>query len=91
MLHLRKQGTHIAALQVGAAGWEVIMRAFAEHLTQAREERGMSQRELARRVGVNSETISRYERGLKEPMLKSLVALAQELDCSIDFLVGLEN
>ena len=25
VLHLRKQGTHIAALQVGAVGWEVVM------------------------------------------------------------------
>lgn len=67
------------------------MRAFAERLKLARSERDMSQRELARRVGCNSVQISEYERGIKEPMLKSLVALAQELDCSLDFLCGLEN
>lgn len=67
------------------------MRTFAERLKLARTERDMSQRELARRVGCHSEQISQYEQGVKEPRLNSLVALAQELDCSLDFLCGLED
>lgn len=92
MLHLRKQGTYIAALQVGAAGWEVIMEnVFAKRLKQAREERGMLQGELADRCGMVLSAFKEYESGRVLPRVDKVIVLAQELDCSTDFLCGLEN
>ena len=64
---------------------------FAKRLKQAREERGMTQMDLAGRVGICQSEIGRYETGQIQPVLRSLVGLAQELDCSLDFLCGLED
>jgi transcriptional regulator with XRE-family HTH domain len=63
--------------------------AFGARLSQIREQRGLSQRELARRVGVNSKQIWRYERNEAEPTATHLAGIAQVLSVSTDYLLGL--
>lgn len=58
-----------------------------ENLTRIREERGLTQKELGRLIGVAEATISNYENGKREPKLDKLVALADALNVSIDELV----
>lgn len=53
-----------------------------------REERGLSVRELARRVSCSASLISQIERGLSAPSVGMLYALATELGASLDFLFG---
>ncbi|MCP1173778.1 helix-turn-helix domain-containing protein [Ralstonia chuxiongensis] len=67
------------------------MKIFAERLKLARTERGISQRELCRRLGVSQNLVGEYERAEAIPKIDSLLAIAQELDCTTDFLVGLED
>lgn len=62
-----------------------------DRLRALREGRGWSQRELARQSGVGDAQISRYESGLSDPTATSLKALAEALDVSIDYLVGLTD
>jgi transcriptional regulator with XRE-family HTH domain len=57
-------------------------------LRRVREERGLSARELARRVSCSASLISQIERGLSAPSVGMLYALATELRTSIDFLFG---
>lgn len=64
---------------------------FAERLKQAREERGMSRLDFARRVGCEREMVWRYECAGVLPKLDSLVAIAQQLDRSLDWLCGLDS
>lgn len=52
-----------------------------------RERRGMSQPDLAAKVGVHANTIRNWERGDTDPKAESLVALASALNCSIEDLV----
>jgi transcriptional regulator with XRE-family HTH domain len=59
-------------------------------LRQVREERGLSARELARRVGCSPSLISQIERGVSAPSVGVLYALARELAASLDFLFGVE-
>jgi transcriptional regulator with XRE-family HTH domain len=59
-------------------------------LRQVREERGLSARELARRVGCSPSLISQIERGVSAPSVGVLYALATELAASLDFLFGVE-
>lgn len=48
----------------------------------------MSQAELAEKLGVSQQTISKYERGTREPDNETLVKLAEIFNCSIDYLLG---
>ncbi len=57
-------------------------------LRGVREERGLSVRELARRVSCSASLISQIERGLSAPSAGMLYALATELHASLDFLFG---
>ncbi len=55
-----------------------------------REERtrvGISQRELARRLGLSASLISQLESGISKPSVGTLYAIVTELDLSIDALV----
>ena len=56
-------------------------------LRLAREERQLSVRELARRIGCSPSLISQIERGASIPSVGVLYSLATELDSSLDYLV----
>jgi DNA-binding XRE family transcriptional regulator/mannose-6-phosphate isomerase-like protein (cupin superfamily) len=57
-------------------------------LRKVREGRGLSARELARRINCSASLISQIERGLSAPSVGMLYALATELRTSLDFLFG---
>lgn len=59
---------------------------FAERLRTLRQERGLSQRDLAQIIGCETMVISRYERGAAVPRMDSLVSLAEALHVSTDEL-----
>lgn len=58
-----------------------------EPLKNYRAKLGLSQKALGDLVGVSEATISNYETGKREPDLKTLCALADLFDCSLDMLV----
>ena len=57
-------------------------------MANLRKELNMSQAELAEKLGVSQQTISKYERGTREPDNETLAKLAEIFDCSIDYLLG---
>jgi transcriptional regulator with XRE-family HTH domain len=56
-------------------------------LAKARERRGLSQRALAERSGVNHITIARIETGQYDPQLSTLRRLAKALQVKVGDLV----
>lgn len=56
-------------------------------LKALREKRGISQLKLAMDLGLNQNSISRYESGVREADYKTLIALADYFDVSIDYLL----
>jgi transcriptional regulator with XRE-family HTH domain len=56
-------------------------------LRLARDERQLSVRELARRIGCSASLISQIERGVSVPSVGVLYSLATELDSSLDHLL----
>lgn len=64
-------------------GWPAT--GFGARLVAIREEKGLSQRQLAERADVHYLTISKLERGTQEPAWPLVVALARALgvDCSV--------
>ena len=57
-------------------------------LRRVRTARGMSVRELARRAGCSASLVSQVERGVTTPSAGVVVALANQLGISLDFLFG---
>lgn len=62
-----------------------------ERLRQVRESRGLSQSELARRLGISANQINRYENGVIDPSPHQLMRIARELGVTSDYLLGLVN
>jgi transcriptional regulator with XRE-family HTH domain len=57
-------------------------------LRLARERKGLQQIEISRLIGVAEGLAGQWERGLKEPSLGKLKALAKLLEVRIDWLLG---
>ncbi|KHO63394.1 SOS-response transcriptional repressors (RecA-mediated autopeptidases) [Thermoanaerobacter sp. YS13] len=53
-----------------------------------RTEKGISQNELAKALGLTQQAISAYENGLREPDLETLNKIANYFNVSIDYLLG---
>lgn len=62
-----------------------------DRLKEIREQRRISQRELAARCGIGEKQIWRYENNESEPSAGHLFKIARELFISADYLLGLVN
>lgn len=64
------------------------MTDFGATLQRLREQRGLSQKELAKRVGVSTGAIGNYEAGLRRPKFETLEALADVFNVPMGVLLG---
>lgn len=60
---------------------------LSKNLKKYRKEKGLTQAELADKMGVNRSVIGAYEEGRAEPRLSTLVALAHYFQVSVDALL----
>lgn len=60
---------------------------FNNRLYEFRKQKGLSQEELASRVNVSRQTVSKWEIGESAPDMEKLVALSELFDISLDELV----
>lgn len=60
-------------------------------LRQLREEKNMSMRELADKVGINYTTFSALENEKRPFTLEHLTKLSKFFDCSFDYIMGTSN
>ena len=61
---------------------------FGDILRQKREERRMTQADLAQRIGITQQNVNSYETGYKVPPLRVVVAAADVFRCSTDEMIG---
>jgi len=64
---------------------------FGDRLRALREEAGLTQAELGARLGINRATVSRYEKGEREPEQLTLKRIAQIFAVTLDYLLGLST
>ena len=64
------------------------VESFGERLARFRKERGLSQVELAKRLGIAQPNLSGYERGEARPSFDVIVELVRVLNVSADELLG---
>lgn len=69
-----------------ATGRPDLARHLGAELRAGRERRGLSVRELARRIGVSASLLSQVERGIAQPSVGTLWAVVTELGLSLDAL-----
>lgn len=62
-----------------------------DRLREAREARGLTQEELASRLGYSTSEQNRYENGKREPSPDRINKMALELGVSMSYLVGLSD
>lgn len=70
---------------------EVHKMEFHQKLKSLREQRGLTQEELAEQLGITRQSVSKWELGINEPDLPTIRALCKILDCSYDALLGEEE
>jgi len=61
---------------------------FSDKLKQLRNEKKITQVELAKSIGISDRTIIRYEAGVVEPPLSTLITIADYFNVSADYLLG---
>ena len=64
------------------------MAQFGELLAELRQDRRLTQKELAQIIFVTDGTISNYENGVHLPDVDKLISLADFFDVTVDYLLG---
>lgn len=59
-----------------------------DKIRELRKERGMTQKEVAERLGIGGSTMTMYETGRREPNMETLIKIADFFDVSTDYLLG---
>ena len=62
-----------------------------EKLKELRLSHALTQEQAAQKLGVSSQTVSKWERGLLSPDISLLPKIAELYDCTIDSIFGMKN
>ena len=69
----------------------MLYNVFMERLKEIREEKGFSQEQVAKVIGIRQQTISQYEKGITEPDIQTLKKLCDFFDVTSDYLLGFKD
>lgn len=61
---------------------------IGEKLSFLRKQRGMTQMELAEKLDISRQAVSRWEQGISEPSTENLVSIGKLFDVTVDALVN---
>ena len=67
------------------------METIAQRISRARRYLNINQKELAQKANITEASLSRYENGIREPKSAVLTRLAEALEVSTDYLLGLSE
>lgn len=67
------------------------METFGERLKELRQDKTLTQVDLALKLGVGKSIVSLWEKNECEPTLSKLIVIADYFGVSIDYLAGREN
>lgn len=59
------------------------------NIKQLREQHGMTQEELANRLGIKYPAVSKWERGMAYPSMNTVIKMAELFQVSMDVVLGL--
>lgn len=64
---------------------------FDNRLRLLREERGLTQKQVAEALKINPRTYASYENNEREPNSEILISISNLFDISVDYLLGLDD
>lgn len=64
---------------------------LGSRLKELREEKGMTQKDIAELLGISDVGLGNYERGVRNPDPDTLKRLSEIFNCSVDYLLGNTN
>jgi len=64
---------------------------FGNKVAQLRKEKDISRDELGKKIGTSGAIMGRYERGDMKPSIEIAAKIADALDVSLDYLVGISS
>lgn len=67
------------------------MKALIERIIQLREEKDLSQKDVASSIGYSPQVYNRWEKGKTEPDYNAVISLAKFYNVSTDYLFGITN
>lgn len=67
------------------------MDTMGARIKSARQKAGLSQEDLARALNATKSAISKYEKGLRQPRIEQLEAIAATLGVSVAYILGYET
>ena len=67
------------------------MKIIAKRIKELREEKGLSQKELAKELSVTQTTISKWEQDIRNPDIYTIVKMCKLFNVSADYFLGLED
>ncbi len=78
---------HSRLLIIASLCYSIVMK-ISEKLKKLRQDRGWSQTQLAKKLMMKPQNISRYERGIFTPSTDALVKFAEIFGVTIDYLLS---
>ena len=69
----------------------LLMNNFAKNLATLIKEDSISQSDLAKKLGVSHQTISRYLSSTREPYIDTLILIAEYFKVTVGQLIGTEE
>lgn len=88
-LHVGKEGSVMSRKRVGTT--EEGSRAIGQRLTSVRKARGLTQIDMAQKLGISQALVSKYERGDLLLHGELIASFAKTLDVSADDILGIER
>ena len=67
---------------------EEIFRVFGARVEAARKKKGLTQEELAERIGVSQSMINHIEKARKKPSFENAIAIAREFNTTVESLLA---
>lgn len=64
---------------------------LGQRLQEQRRLKNLSQKQVAKSIGISASIVSNYESGERTPSVESLIALARLYHCSTDYLLGFDK
>ena len=61
---------------------------FGARIKNMRKSLGLTQADLAKKIGVTKQAITTYETGIREPSFRNLIKLSRVLNVTTDWLLG---
>ena len=90
-IHSLSQGLNLSSATIINPYTSTLTPYLTEELYNLRKEKGLSQDDLAKAVGLTHTAIGLWEQGKRVPNLDSVIALSNFFGVSLDYIAGLED